>query len=92
MDGHLFFHHGDLPSPDPPSDRNSDEVAEVWCSASPSLSDWSSRASRGVISDVRLETPERCDRDERPDLCDVGRELDLVEAHGPSPASMLRGG
>jgi hypothetical protein len=41
---------------------------------------------------VLLEACDRLDRDDRPDRCEVGRELGVrVEAHGPSGVSMAAG-
>ena len=98
MLGHLFFQAGAfLPlAKDPLSERRSDVVAGVCspvscCSSSSSLR--SSRTSSGVCSeaDVLLEGRDRGEREERADFCEAGRELVLVEAHGPSGVSMAEG-
>lgn len=90
MLGHLFFHSGAFVSlvDEPLRERINDAAAGV-CSVPSSSSLPYSLARRGVSSVVLLEGCDRFEREERPDLCEVGRELGvLVAARGPSGVSM----
>lgn len=95
MLGHLFFQRGTLLDSELPlNERNSDVVAGVRSASTSSSSSLGfSLAKRGVCSVTLVECWERCDRDDRPDLWEDGRELGVVvEADGPSGVSMAAAG
>lgn len=90
MLGHLRFQAGVLPLAE---EALRERSRRVWAGERSSSSPWSARwslMSSGVSSVVRLEVWERCEREERVDFCEVGRELGVrVEPHGPSGVSMV---